>query len=271
MSDKKEMALHLRTGQGLALPLRAGPVRFAVINQNRLSSNAWRVWTERTGDAYIACRDNNMRQFHVSLHQSGQQQITCRIRTAEGVVENRKRWGQWHEPVHYGDPEIVPSFQLLFPNWALSLPYATRLANPGVWEKNVVFVETDDEYPMTVVGFYITNQEVSIAFGNTRPSYPLAVLPLEGRPGKKLWVIASQQPEGNLQEALKAAAERINQLAPYGERFEQLADGCAFSAFLNGHTDHGCQFGIVVPMTWRKRREGLGSSELPEHDNSPPS
>ena len=119
-----------------------------------------------------------------------------------------------------------------------------------------------------MVGFYITNQEVSLSFGNKLPSYPLAVLPLDGRPNKKLWVIASQQAEGNLQEALKAAVEQINQLAPYGERSEELADGCAFSAFLNGHTDNGCQFGVVVPMTWHKRKEDLAQSEQVKPQNT---
>ena len=262
MSDEKEMALHLRTGRGLELPLRDSPVRFAVINQNGLSSNAWRVWTERTGDAYIACRDN-MKEIHVSLHQSGQQQITCEVRTLDGAIKKKERWGQWREPAHYGDPDIAPSFQLLFPAWALALPYSTRLATPRVWDKNLVLVETHEEYPLTVVGFYITNQDVSITFGDNLPSYPLAVLPLLGRPGKTLWVIANQQPEGNLSEMLKTAEQRINQHGLYGEPFEALEDGRVLSGFLTGPADHGSQYGIVVPMTWHKRQEGLGTSELP--------
>lgn len=249
MSEKKETGLHLRTEQCLPLPLRDGPVRFAVISQDGLSSNAWRVWAERTGDAYIVCRDN-MKEIHVSLHQSGQQHITFEVRTADGVI--KERWAQWWEPAHYGDPDIVPSFQLLFPTWALVLPYVTRLKNPQVWDKNLVLVETNEEHPLTVVSFYITNQNVSITFGGNPPSYPLAVLSLCRRPGKRLWVVASQEPEGKLREVLKTAEQRINQQGLRGERIEELDDGQELSGLPTGPTDYGCQYGIVVPMTQHK-------------------
>ena len=40
---------------GLELPLRIDCIRFAVMRRNGLTSNAWGVRVEQTGDAYIYC------------------------------------------------------------------------------------------------------------------------------------------------------------------------------------------------------------------------
>ena len=247
MSMKKEIGLHLRQGNGLKLPLKKSPVRFAVMNKNGLSSNAWRVWTEKAGDVYIACRDN-MKDLHVSLHQSGQQHIAVETELGHGVVDFKQHWGQWSEPPHYGPPHIAPSFQLLFPNWALSLPYATRLTNTQVWDKNQILVETDDHNPLTVVDFYVIEKGVTISFGDVHPSYPLAVLPLPTRPNRKLWVIASQQPEGNIKEIAQRAITKINLQGLNKKEIQLLKDGNILSAFCCGPTTEQCMYGIVLPL-----------------------
>ena len=41
------------------LPLRKGPVRFAVTKKTWLSPNSWRDWVGRHGDVYIASRDHH--------------------------------------------------------------------------------------------------------------------------------------------------------------------------------------------------------------------
>lgn len=253
MSEKKEVIFHLRTGKDSSLPLRESPVRFAVINENGLSSNAWRVWTAKAGDVYIACRDH-MKDTHISLHQSGHQQVTSVVETAEGT--SRQRGGRWQEPAHYGDPCVAPSFQLLFPNSALVLPHETRLDNPGVWDTNQVFVETDGEYPLTVIGFYILNKGLTLTSSENH-SYPLAILPLQGRADKTLWVIATQGPEGNLREVLRRTQQKINQHDLRGPQFEELENGRLLSGFFTGPVDNGGYYGIVVPMTWRKRSEDI--------------
>ena len=84
------------------LPFRTGPIRFAVGAPDGLSSNSWRFWTERSGDAYLACRDN-FQNMKVSLQASGRWRMAY---TAEAVAENPARvppaenraWEVWDEP-----------------------------------------------------------------------------------------------------------------------------------------------------------------------------
>jgi hypothetical protein len=59
-----------RLTQAGVLPIRKGPVRFAVGPPNGLTSNSWKLWANRKGDVYIACRDN-FKEAKVSLHASG--------------------------------------------------------------------------------------------------------------------------------------------------------------------------------------------------------
>ncbi|MCY4557224.1 MAG: hypothetical protein OXF79_12770 [Chloroflexi bacterium] len=70
------MAYYTNLGheQALSLPLRDSPIRFAVMREDCLSSNALRVWVGSDGSAYVACRDN-MKEMKASLHQSGKQLI----------------------------------------------------------------------------------------------------------------------------------------------------------------------------------------------------
>ena len=56
-------------------PKRTSPIHFAVQMKNGLTSNAWGVRVENTGDAYIYCRDS-MKGQKVSLHASGKQHIS---------------------------------------------------------------------------------------------------------------------------------------------------------------------------------------------------
>lgn len=49
------------------LPVKSGPIPFAVGPPNGLTSNSWRMWTSRHGDIYIACR-NTFKEAKVSLH-----------------------------------------------------------------------------------------------------------------------------------------------------------------------------------------------------------
>ena len=40
------------------LPLNTSPLKFAVLNKDGTSSNAWGVIIEKDGSAYVYCRDN---------------------------------------------------------------------------------------------------------------------------------------------------------------------------------------------------------------------
>ena len=89
--DHDSRAYYIREGSEPAptLPLRSSPIRFAVMRKDGLSSNAWRVWVEPAGDAYVACRDH-MKEMKASLHQSGTQHIGF---TSESSIEMAKAVG----------------------------------------------------------------------------------------------------------------------------------------------------------------------------------
>ncbi len=111
--------LTFRIRDGLTLPLRTQPIRFAVEWKNGLTSNAWGVYVEKTGDAYISCRDN-IRAHKVSLHASGRQHISF-PKNAPGLVSSTgdRFMNQWWEPQY--TQKAVATFHLLFPPWGLRL------------------------------------------------------------------------------------------------------------------------------------------------------
>ena len=67
--DHGSMAYYVRQGAepALSLPFRDRPVRFAVMRKDGLSSNAWRVWVEAAGDAYVLCR-GHMKGMKAGIH-----------------------------------------------------------------------------------------------------------------------------------------------------------------------------------------------------------
>ena len=186
-------------GHEVALPLRGSPIRFGVLRKNGLSSNAWGVWSEKSGDIYVACRDH-MKELKISLHQSGKQHIAFTSESGLQMTEGSRFWDQWWEPQFHNGSKVVPSFNLLFPSWALSLTKAMRDANPKVWNKNQIFVEAAESPVATVVSFVITDDDMEMQFNTIGESGSFPVGILSAQAGKKLWVIAQQGPEGNMKE-----------------------------------------------------------------------
>ena len=190
---------NLGIGHEVTLPLRESPIRFGVLRKNGLSSNAWGVWSELSGDIYVACRDH-MKDLKISLHQSGKQHIAFTSESGLQMTEGSRFWDQWWEPQFHNGSKVVPSFNLLFPSWGLSLTQAMRGANPKVWNKNQILVEASESPVATVVSLVITDDDMEMRFntiGESR-SFPIGIL--AARAGKKLWVIAQQGPEGNMKE-----------------------------------------------------------------------
>ena len=122
--------LNLRHAEDL-LPLRQGPVRFAILTPDGRTSNSWRVWTE-SGDGYICCRDN-MRDVKVSLHCSGKQHIAFRSETGIEMTEGSRFWNQWHEPPQQSP--AIPSFKLVFPPWGVRLTESDRAKTKAIQRK----------------------------------------------------------------------------------------------------------------------------------------
>ena len=253
MPEKEHIAVYVNPALSLSLPLRTGPLRFAVINKNGLSSNSWRVWVEQGKEVYIGCRDS-MHEVHISLHQSGQQHVRFRNQaTRKSAVA--EQWGSWREPPAYGRPDIAPSFRLYFPNWALALTEPMRQSDPGKWDTNHLWIETHDRNPETEVGFYIIDADVNLRFDDAVLSDPIAVLPLLKRANKTLWVIVTQRPEGDLKQVVQSAIDQINKESSLLADHNDLQDGELLSLLLNGTTDYGSGFGIVVPVDLHKNEK----------------
>jgi len=99
------------------LPIRSGPVRFAVGSPDGLTSNSWRIWPSPQGDVYVACRDN-FQEVKVSLHTSGRWRVGF---TTEAIAKNpslvgegqNRAWDVWDRPEDL-IPDVVRAFQLVF-------------------------------------------------------------------------------------------------------------------------------------------------------------
>ena len=183
--------LRIHTRENRPLPFTESPIHFAVGMKNGLSSNAWGVRVEGTGDAYIYCRDI-MKDIKISLHQSGKQQVAFTKESGYKMTPGSRFWNQWREPPSQRPP--VPTFKLVFPGWALSLNGEDRKkGRPKKWDTNDIIIEGDDEL-LTVVWFFIMD-EGQVPRQEGLPSEPIGILRL--RQGKDLCVIAGREYERN--------------------------------------------------------------------------
>src|SRR4051812_6561064 len=90
------------------LPVKHGPVRFAVGPPNGITSNSWNVTAAKNGNVYIICRDN-FKEVKVSLHASGRWRMGF---TEKAIKSNPKlllpgqnrAWEVWDKP-----PESMPN------------------------------------------------------------------------------------------------------------------------------------------------------------------
>ena len=233
------------------LPLRESPIRFAVMRRNGLSSNAWRVWVEESGDMYIAGRDH-MKTLKISLHKSGKHHIAFTSESGLEMTAGSRFWDQWSEP-NYDGSKVAPTFNLFFPSWGLNLTQDLRDADAGVWDKNQISVEAAESPVATRVSFVITDADFTMRFstGGDSPSFPLGVVSTES--GKKLWVIASYSPEGNmkelagkgireLQSSLNGAGEASYVDMDIVEKLREMPSGHVLGMCVSGLTKEGGAF-----------------------------
>ena len=230
------------TRDEMKIPKRTSPINFAVQFKSGLTSNAWGVKVENTGDAYVYCRDH-MKGQKASLHASGKQHISF----DEGVVTKKSFSGtrfmnRWLEPQY--DQKAIATLQLLFPIWGLSLNDEKRDKSKAIWNKNHILIEGDDEL-MTVVAFVIMDDEKTLRKEEgSPPSYPIGFLRL--RPGKFLYVIAGKAPDRHT----KIMAEKaLRQIAATTEP-QKLFEG-DLSICLTGYSSINSNFmlPLSVPYT----------------------
>ena len=236
------MVVYGNTALNVQLPIRKGPLRFAVMAKNGLISKTWRVWSEPSGDIYIACRDS-LREIKVSLHQSGRQHVAYTSESGLETTAGSRFWARWGEPLFSNDSKVTPSFKLVFPNWALGLNYDDRQANPRKWRANQMFIETADSNSVTVVSFLITDQGLNLTRDNPRNS-ALGILP--ARAGKDLWVIAHREPEADLKQVVERAIEEANQTL--GPQLRAAHQGEVLRACLLGVSPEDLRYTLVLPI-----------------------
>ena len=235
-----------RVGRDITLPLRMSPIRFGVLRRNGLSSNAWRAWVEKSGDIYVACRDH-MKELKISLHQSGRQHIAFTSESGLEMTKDSRFWNQWWEPQFHNGPKVVPSFNLLFPSWGLSLTQAIRDASPKVWNKNQIFVEAAEPPFATIVSLIVTDVDLEMRFttiGESR-SFPMGVIP--ARSGKKLWVTAHHAPEENMKELAGHGIRGLG--ADAAESLNGMPNGHVLGMCVTGPMTDGGAYMMPFPVT----------------------
>ena len=232
---------------GLVLPLRTGPIRFAVLRKGGITSNSWGVRVERRGDAYIYCRDG-MNDQKVSLHASGDQHISLNKSDPKiKCLAGGRFLNQWREPEHTG--KAVPTLRLLFPYWGLGLNERQKRGAQAVWDKNTILIPGHDEM-VTVVSFVIVDDGTRLRKEDgSPPSAPFGVLRL--RPGKSLFVIASYEPERDLKEKVD---EALNVIASTTD--PELLEGEDLTVCLTGYTVENCVFMLPLSARYTPLRHG---------------
>ena len=194
------------------LPLRTGPIRFAVGAPDGFTSNSWRFWTERSGDAYLACRDN-FQNMKVSLHASGRWRMAF---TSEAIARNPalvpvgggRAWEVWDEPPPVV-PDIVVAFRLIFPTRELAVRPEQRTTRQ--W-RDTVFIEAApaDSGKLTAVTLFVTADDPELRH-HSEPSFRLASLELTA--DRRAQVVAHAEVENQMPDMIANARTRALELA----------------------------------------------------------
>jgi hypothetical protein len=220
------------------LPIRHGPVRFAIGSPDGLTSNAWRVWTSKRGDIYAACRDN-FKEAKVSLHASGRWRMGF---TTEAVgksshllsSDENRAWEVWDKPAETL-PGLIIALHLVFPTSELAVrPDLRRLPE---W-KGVVFIEAAPPGTgvLVLVTLFVTTGDPDLRPSGGGPSFRLASLDIGEN--RRAQLVAYAAPEANIPKIIadcvaearkKAGSEGIElPKEAYGYFFGRRDDGSRF-------------------------------------------
>lgn len=221
--------------QARVLPLKAGPVRFAVGPPNGLTSNAWRLWATKAGDVYIACRDN-FKEAKVSLHASGRWRMGF---TTEAIAKNTKllpgdqnrAWEVWHQPPRLPSKTVI-AFRLIFPTSELAVRPEQRV--PKEWAR-VIHIEAGPPGKLTILTLFITTGDVLLKH-ESEPSFCLASLDIGS--GRRAQLVAHGDPEGEWPTLIERGVTTARKQAEgAGIEIPDEAYGYFF-----GHRDDGSRF-----------------------------
>ena len=230
------------------IPVRHGPIRFAIRMPNGLTSNAWRVWTEDSG-AYICCRDN-MQEIKISLHSSGKHHIAFSKDSGIKTSPGSRFWNQWKRPPQKSP--AIASFKLLFPSWGIQLTSLERSKTRSIrkkWDKNHIYIEADDQ-SLAVISFMILHESTTLNLTGDYPAILIGKLPF--RNGNSLLVIASKDPEGDLRSVVESGLAKVHpELAQ--KLLEEQGGSSTPVACLSGDSPEGYAYMVVVPVHARAR------------------
>ncbi len=162
MGDPYPLTFPSRLTQAGILPTRKREVRFAVGLPNGLTSNSWKVWANKKGDIYIACRDS-FKQARVSLHVSGRWRMGF---TTEALKEDpsllhpgeNRVWEVWDRPPR-AFPNTTIAFRLYFPTAELAVLPEQRPVDE--W-REVIFIEPapPGTGKLTALTLFVTDGDV---------------------------------------------------------------------------------------------------------------
>ena len=232
--------MHFLVKDGMVLPIRRSPIRFAVRHKNGLSSKSWIVQAKSSGDAYVMCRDDHS-EIKASLHQSGVSRIGFTGESGETMPDGSRVWNEWKCPRLDGDAKIVPLLRILFPDWSLRIPYSNRQSNPS-WQKVDCFVETGHDGLLTIITIHQVATNTTVRQGDGI-NYPIGVLPMGE--GRRLIVMANRVPELNLRQAIENSIQSIKP-AELGMRY--MDDDSTLSMLITGYNGDGTGFMLDTPV-----------------------
>jgi len=123
-------------------------LRFAIGDQDGLSSNSWRIWVKPDGDVYIRCRDN-YKELKVSLHgdrwRVGFSEEGAASTAHVPTNQENRAWMVWDRPPPVDG--ITLGFRIFYFSSELSILPADRI--PQKW-RGVDFVPTGPEGTITL-------------------------------------------------------------------------------------------------------------------------
>jgi hypothetical protein len=177
------------------IPVKRGPVRFAVGSPDGITSNSWKVLTHK-GNVYVSCRDN-FQEAKVSLHASGRWRMgfteTAVHKNVKLLSPGRNRaWQVWDRPPP-SLPNTVIAFRLVFPTSELGIRLEQRA--PSKW-KDVIYIEAAPPGKLAVVTLFVTIGDVVLR-ADSEPSFCLASMDM-GNNNQHAQLVAHGMPEGDL-------------------------------------------------------------------------
>jgi len=188
-----------------SLPSRGKEYRFAVGTPDGPSSNSWKLTSRRTGDIYLACRDN-FKEIKISLHASGRWRIgfttEALSRRPDILTPSSDRvWDKW-TPEKDSTKELVVAYQLLILPDELHVTPDSRIG----WKK-VHYLEPE-QGKAAVFSVCITPSKDPLNF--ELQGAVLHIADLDSL--RTVQLVAHLEPEASIRALLHGALPRVNEI-----------------------------------------------------------